>query len=226
MGSFSKGLSAVIRARGVAGKFTVKKIDRGLARIQRVLKSIKQDKSYVKAGLLGKASKRRSIPRLTVSKEERDYALAFPAVAAVLAAKAERHNAKRATAMSNVQLGLIHEFGTDTIPARPFISASFKRNRAEYRALLTRLGAGVYAGKLEYTKVLGILGQKMAADMKNYVTQGAGVPPPNAPSTLARKQAKGNSSGAAPRPLVDTGALVGSITYEVVVRGSGEENTP
>ena len=186
MGTFSKGLGLVLKARGVAGKLSIKKIDRGLNRIQRVLKSIKQDKSYVKAGLLGKANKQRK------------------------------------DGISNVQLGVIHEFGTSTIPARPFISTAFKQHRAEYRALLERLGKGVYSGKLEYVRALGIVGQKMAADMKNYVTQGAGVPPPNAPSTLARKAAKGNN-GEPPRTLVDTGAMVGSITYEVVTRGSGDE---
>lgn len=193
MAGFGKGLGFVFRARGVTGKIKLKKIDRGLDRIKRVLRSVKADKSYVKAGLIGKANKQRS----------------------------------DGSGLTNVQLGVIHEFGTATVPARPFISAAFRRHRAEYQELLRRLGAGVYSGKMDYPRALGIVGQKMAADMKNYVTAGPQIPPPNAPATLARKQAKGQTNaGGGPRTLVDTGAMVGSITYEVVTRGSGQEQEP
>ena len=104
------------------------------------------------------------------------------------------------------------------------------------------LAAGVasgLAGAHEYLRLLNLIGMKMAADMKGYITQGAGVPPPNAPATLARKLRKGSwkrkpmpalddfgrlkDPGAAgtPRPLVDTGRMVGSLTW--LVRRGGDD---
>lgn len=151
---------------------------------------------------------------------------------------------------SSVELGLIHEFGAPEVgvPARPFILASFQKHRAEYRRMLEvavrkGIAAGVVSGTkgaAEYLRLLNLIGLKMATDMKAYVTQGPPIPPPNAPATLARKMRKGSwkkrampaldefgrlkEPGAAgtPRPLVDTGRMVGSITWALKNAGGGK----
>lgn len=154
--------------------------------------------------------------------------------------------------LTNVKLALIHEFGAPAkgIPARPFILASFAKNRERYRAMLTvavRRGiiAGVargFEGAQEYLRLLELIGAQMAADMKAYVTQGPTIPPPNAPATLARKLERGKAElarrqrkalkrgddprqvkVAEPRTLVDTGRMVNSITWEL--RGVGKDPT-
>lgn len=123
--------------------------------------------------------------------------------------------------LTNAELGLIHEFGTSTIPARPFIGPAYKKHAEEYKAALAKLVQGaVKAGKISYDQALGMLGAKAAADFKNFVTRGDPIPPPNAPATLARKQSltRKGSTGSV-RTLIDTGRMVAAITWQVTKKG-------
>ncbi len=125
---------------------------------------------------------------------------------------------KREGTLTNGQLGLIHEFGTSTIPPRPFIRPAFEKHKAEYfKILQTLVAKKAYRGGADYARVLGIVGTKIAADMKKFVTTGPEIAPENAPSTKRRKEglrARGNK--ASTRTLIDTGRMVASITHAVV----------
>lgn len=175
-----------------AGSY-VRTIDHGWQRIQRAAKSLATSKHFVKAGVLG-----------SKAQEERD----------------EAHVANGGSQwepMTNVKLALIHEFGTKDgrIPERSFIRSSFRKHRRSYEALLARLiGDSVFAGKITFDVALGLVGQKMASDMRQGIRDF--IPPPNAPSTLARKLAltRPGAKGA-PIPLIDTGRLLASITYGI-----------
>lgn len=114
------------------------------------------------------------------------------------------------TGPSNAELASIHEFGLGSAPARPFIGPAFLMHKAEYRDLIRRGYAGAVKSNdpNAFRRVLALIGQKMSADIKNFVTAGAPVPPPLSPKTVARK---GSS-----RTLVDTGQLIRSVDYEVV----------
>jgi phage gpG-like protein len=131
--------------------------------------------------------------------------------------------------MTNVQLAVIHEFGAPSvgIPARSFIRAPFDAKRNDYLQELRKHVRGVYEGRAFLHKVLSIMGLKMEWDQKNAVLQGEGIPPPLADSTIKAKERKGRWNTAAkeaPRPLVDTGRLVASISHAVVgVGGEGGE---
>lgn len=124
--------------------------------------------------------------------------------------------------LSNAELGIIHEFGTSTIPARPFIKPGFEKNKETYLKML-RNGVkgdlkGSHSGARETT--LALIGMKAAADMKAFVVGGPEIPPPNTESTRKRKEAKRARGNVAPvRTLVDTGRMVGAITYAVVKAG-------
>ena len=186
---------------------SMKKIDRGRAKMSNLISSLNTSKSYVKVGLLGDSRAKRPAGDLT-----------------------------------NAELGIIHEFGTSRIPARPFIGAAFRKHAEEYRLLFRALVTKfVRAGDRSYLNVLGLLGAKAAADFKNFVTAGSPIAPPNAASTIARKsrrddqiwQAKATKKGAvregpamAPRTLVDTGRMVGAITYAVVQRDAAGRVVP
>jgi hypothetical protein len=159
---------------------TTQTIDHGLAAFRRKLAVLRLKKSYVKAGAMSNKAARTA---------------AKPGVN---------------SGLTNAELASIHEFGLGTVPARPFIRPPFVQHRSEYLAILRdafrkSLRSNDPAG---YRRALALVGQKMAADIKNYVTTGTGVPPPLAASTI---KAKGSS-----RPLVDTGQLINSVTYEVV----------
>ena len=98
-----------------------------------------------------------------------------------------------------------HEFGTATIPERSFIRAwydeSFTANKAAMRAVL----AGVTRGQYTLRQAFEQLGSLFVAQIQARIV--AHIPPPLAESTI---KAKGSST-----PLIDTGQLKSSITYQV-----------
>lgn len=189
----------------------VKRIDHGWKKILENAKAAKRGggKNYVRAGLLGKA-----------------------------------RSTKEEGGLNAVEIGLIHEFGAPDagIPERSWIRAGFKKHKAEYLEMARKLIRAVVDPKpaglkpMTLKQVLGLLGLKMAADIKAYVTQGDEVPPPNAPEVWLRKMGltaagnnrKGgasarrnfNKTGLPARTLVDTGQMVGSVTHEVTVGGT------
>jgi hypothetical protein len=111
--------------------------------------------------------------------------------------------------IDNVGLAAVHELGCEHIPARPFIRPSVAMNHEEYLAELAKIQKRVAHGADVDTE-LGRLGQRAAADIRNYITQGSSIPPELKPATKARKHSS--------RALVDTGQLVRSIDYVVRAR--------
>lgn len=107
-----------------------------------------------------------------------------------------------------VELAAIHEFGSPAahIPERSFIRRTFDTKHTEIRALATKLAAKIVDGKMDIDKALTVLGQFCAAEVKKTITRDR-IPPPLKPATI---EAKGSN-----RPLVDTGRLLGAISYEV-----------
>ncbi len=116
----------------------------------------------------------------------------------------ERHAGSDYT---NAQVASVHEFGSADghMPERSFIRATIDDNAKEIKALGKQLWMGVIDGKLSVTQSLEILGQKVVAMVRKRIR--SRIAPPLDPATVARK---GSSV-----PLIDTGQLVQSITYEV-----------
>lgn len=112
--------------------------------------------------------------------------------------------------VTNAQLGAIHEFGAPraNIPERSFLRRTFDERQAEYeRSLRSAIGKVVDRGG-SLRLALERLGARAAADVQNTIARG--IPPPNAPRTVAKK---GSST-----PLIDTGQLRQSISYDVEER--------
>jgi hypothetical protein len=133
---------------------------------------------------------------------------------------------KREGGISNAELAAVHEFGTADghIPERSFLRSTFALNLAKYMLNLRTLLTRVLEGKMTVDAMFNVMGLKIVSDIKNRITTGDGIPPPNAPSTVARKRAKGAHNGALGatgviRPLVDTGRLLASITW-AYIRGA------
>lgn len=133
--------------------------------------------------------------------------------AGVLGTAHKGKGGKRAnTNLTNAQLAAINEYGLSNSPARPWIGPSFRLNRKKYMERLVKAyQQALKVGRPSLVMLeLERLGFLMSADIKNYVTQSPlpGIPPPNAPSTIARK---GSS-----RTLVDSGQMVNSVTHKVI----------
>lgn len=106
-----------------------------------------------------------------------------------------------------IDVALWNEFGTARIPARPFIRGWYDANLTKNRQFIGSVLARTL-GSLPLDQGLEIIGQRFVGDVQRNMA--AGVPPPNAPKTIARK---GSS-----KPLIDTGQLRQSITYVVRLR--------
>ncbi len=112
--------------------------------------------------------------------------------------------------LSTAEIAAVNEFGTTDgrIPERPAFRSTFEEQREHLTEDARRLILGWIDGKISIKVGLEAMGAKLVAAVRKKITSGAGVPPPNAPSTI---RAKGSS-----RPLVDTGHMINSITSAVV----------
>lgn len=117
----------------------------------------------------------------------------------------------RAQGMSTGAIAAVHEFGATIsrdirIPERSWLRGWFDGNLDANRTTLKNLARRIVLGKLTEEQALELAGTKFKGDIQARIARG--VPPPNAPSTIARK---GSSV-----PLIDTGQLRAAVTYKVV----------
>jgi hypothetical protein len=101
---------------------------------------------------------------------------------------------------------IINEYGTETIPSRPFMRDFFEKNQPALRAAMDRAVSLVDEGKPVGT-VLAQMGGLVEGQQKAHIQNSKSWAAPNAPATIARKRNK------ADKPLVDHGLLVGAIRY-------------
>lgn len=128
----------------------------------------------------------------------------------ILAKDGSRNNSSTIT---NVEIGTIHEFGAPEagIRERSFLRAGIDENQSELNTMTDKLLGQIVDGKESVSRALGLIGQKAVAVIKNRIADG--IAPDLKQKTIDnRKRQFGKSSS---KPLVATGQLVNSITYEV-----------
>lgn len=108
-------------------------------------------------------------------------------------------------AFSLVDIATVHEFGSEDghIPQRSFLRATHDKKIKENQALLNRLKSKLL--KEDPDKILNILGSVIQGQIVEAINNGIG--PELKPQTIKRK---GSS-----KPLIDTGHLKASVTFEV-----------
>lgn len=104
-------------------------------------------------------------------------------------------------------IGRAHEYGSEGIPQRSWMRQTFAIKRAELVALQAKLCTALLARKITPQRAMQLLGAWAAGAIKATITSDGSFAP-LAPSTIARKRSA--------KPLIDTGQLVGSITFQVV----------
>lgn len=126
--------------------------------------------------------------------------------------------------LNNATIAAINEYGTDRIPARPFVGPTFDTHQQKYEAMMRQWLGWVLSGHTSLLQGMGIFGLEMVADIRKYVTAGDQVPPPNAPSVIAQKMESSSGSPWGVRTLVWTGQMIGALTHAVVTgkKPSGE----
>lgn len=101
-------------------------------------------------------------------------------------------------------IGHSHEFGLG-VPERSFMRTTIQEKKRQIVALQKKLLKKMIEGKMKVEVALGLIGEFVSDAISQKIVSISD--PPNTPETIARK---GSSN-----PLVDTGQMKNSITYEV-----------
>ncbi len=109
-----------------------------------------------------------------------------------------------------IEVATINEFGLG-VPERSFIRDWADQNQAKNEERLKAIGIQVLKGSYTVDVGLGRLGALFQGEIQQRIS--SGIAPPNAPSTIARKESS--------TPLIDTGQLRSSILWKVTKVGEG-----
>lgn len=106
------------------------------------------------------------------------------------------------------------EFGypAGNIPSRPFFRNAISQNDG-WKDLANKAIGAVVEGRMELNQALNQMGLKMAADVKDSITDGSYEALKQ--STLDARQSRKRTQGVASKPLIDTGQMLQSVTYAV-----------
>lgn len=107
--------------------------------------------------------------------------------------------------LSMPEIASANEFGTKTIPARPFMRTSFDENFQKINKLINQQYDKVIGEKLTADEALTGIGVTMVGLIQLKINQI--YSPPNSPSTIAKK---GSS-----KPLIDFGQMIQSVREKV-----------
>lgn len=102
---------------------------------------------------------------------------------------------------SVIMVGTVHEFGSPArnIPQRSYLRSTVESNKRSYKDMFKKLSIRIIKGQITKKEALGLVGLQVQTDVRQKITD---IKEP------ALKSREGN-------PLVDTGHLRQSITYEV-----------
>ncbi|KCB24746.1 hypothetical protein [Bordetella hinzii] len=107
-----------------------------------------------------------------------------------------------------LDIAIYNEYGTETVPARPFMRDFAEKNGKALGQAMDRMAAAVQGGQLALDAALDQLGTFAEKYQKAHVQQSKKWAKPNAPATVKKKGSD--------VPLIDQGLMVGAIRYEKV----------
>ena len=106
---------------------------------------------------------------------------------------------------SVIQVAIWNNYGTDTMPSRPFMDLAAQNMRKTYKDMMQALGPKLMKGEAKLEKVLDVIGLKAEEDVRKAIMDGDWAP--DSPATIALKKSS--------RPLVDTGTMMNRVTHSV-----------
>lgn len=104
------------------------------------------------------------------------------------------------------QIAVWNEYGTQNMPARSFARNWAILHKDMFAKQLAAAARTVILGGTDERVALGNLGVRYSKSMQQRIKDG--IPPPNSPVTLARKDGE--------TPLIDTSTLLDAITFKIV----------
>jgi hypothetical protein len=106
-----------------------------------------------------------------------------------------------------LDIAIYNEFGTETIPSRPFMRQTANENRQKAGEVGERYYQMILTGQMTPFKALRGIGQWYEGVNRKSLRETPWTP--NAPATIAKKRLRSD------KPLVDKGRLVSTIRSEV-----------
>lgn len=161
----------------LARRRTVVDIDRGYEKFKKQMMTLKRNKPFVAVGVIGERAWR--------PKDSPDG----PSKATV------------------VDVAMFNEFGTRSIPARPFMRHTFDANQKRFVEMIRQIRISMALGKTSPEIALRLVGLFAQKEIQATISNAGSLFAQNADSTIAKK---GSTA-----PLIDTGQLRQSITFEV-----------
>lgn len=104
-----------------------------------------------------------------------------------------------------LDVAAFNEFGTESIPSRPFMRDSVYHNEDEIKAFLQSKVVDIIKDGKSAKQLLNEIGNFQTDVMQDTIEEGMFVL--NAPSTILRKKST--------NPLIDTGTMKNSIHYQI-----------
>lgn len=128
--------------------------------------------------------------------------------------------AARGPGFDAVALAATHEFGSEAagIPERSFIRRTFTVQREALAKTIAKLAHKVVTDDMPMSQALGLLGTWGAAQVKGTIRNWTWAAADGGLDSMTVQELKPGTIAAkgSDRPLVDTGRLLDSISYEVV----------
>lgn len=109
--------------------------------------------------------------------------------------------------ISIAEYAAANEFGTGSIPMRPFMATAFDENSDKISRSIARHYGAVKRGASTVYDALGRIGQSHMKDIKKTISHRDFLP---ALSPMTVKAKRGST-----KTLIDTGALINSINYKI-----------
>lgn len=194
--------------------FKITDEDKGYQKLLDNVEQLKQ-RMGVGAGIFAAEGSRMHQPATTVEVEKRvkiKRAYVDGPKTEKVRSRERRGDASQQPTHTVLEIATMHEFGLAHIPERSFLRAWFdsqlEKNKSAMKSAATRILKGQWSAP-EAMKKLGVYFQ---GQIQKRIA--AGIPPANAPRTIANK---GSST-----PLIDTGQLRSSVTYHLFTGGRDE----
>lgn len=112
---------------------------------------------------------------------------------------------------SNAEVAAAHEFGTKSIPRRPFLAPALDEGKAVLGDTQAQLVTKVIDGEMTAEAALAHLGELGVMLVQEKIR--SNIQPALKPETI---EAKGSS-----KTLIDSAEMLNAVTYEVDLRGGG-----
>lgn len=106
---------------------------------------------------------------------------------------------------SILEVAIYNNYGTEDIPARPFMEESAEPLQVNYKKRMKASMPAINSGKLEMKKFLGLVGRESEGIIRRKIVAGPWIP--NSPKTVKAKKSD--------KPLIDTGAMQKNVTNVV-----------